>query len=40
MQQLRSILIKSDIVIGLYNRESHTLGILNQGVALLLLMAI
>ena len=40
IQQLRSILIKSDIVIGLYTREGHTLGILNQGVALLLFMAI
>lgn len=30
MQELRSILIKSDIVI----EEGHTLGILNQGVAL------
>lgn len=37
MQQLRSLLIKSDIVIELYNRAGHTLGILNQGVALFII---
>lgn len=35
MQELRSILIKSDIVSD--RREGHTLGILNQGVALFII---